>query len=1649
MAKFSKRESYQSTLGVLEELLKDNPSHEKLDQYKFNGFGALKELLLPIDNKSAWNAEDLRYEKEILDFHRLLKNHFGDQYKTAIASIKNSILSSFYTPDFIIQPILKSVKRNNVRSDSILEPAAGTGNFVRAIKQHFPDASITAIEKDDMTYKILKANHPNVETIHTGFENFKNRNFDLVISNIPFGNVSVYDDHIFREAIPVKIKATTRIHNYYFVKSLDNLKQGGTLAFITTNGLMDSPGNKEVRKYLMENSDLITAVRLPNNVFEQAGTFPVTDIILLRKNTAKRNVSTTEKLFVESAKHTIPDDKGESIAIDLSTYYQKNPENALGRFVPGGQYRGDSLDMVPKDGTTENETGQAIASLIDKGYQQVEHTFSNDPPPLHTNVSDVYKLPIDHPDFEMVKRGNLIVHQGKVGVIEYDGTDKIVRPETIIKDVDRVHEFTALRNSLVKLVQSELDGDITKMKVGRQELNANYDSFIFRYGNLNLATNKKLLLMDAEGFKVLSLERLEGNQYAKADIFSRQINNVSRTYAKPESLKDAVLLSLNATNSVDIDFITTLLQKERSEIIREGLDQQILFRDIEHNEKEKYVSKDEFLSGNVVKKIEAWENLKSSDKALDKFQELTERDIDNHLERLKEIRPVYLKRELIDLNIGERWIPIDIYESFAKHIFKEDTEIKYLESTDLFLVNMMGYSNQESITYAASTYSGKISGSKIMEYAMADTQPYLQIRIPNSDPPQYKPDLDGMKNVEMKTKEIKEEFENFLNTREDVAHRIEELYNRNINNTVKRNFDGSHLQLEGLKHFSPRTHQKDAIWMLLQQDGGIADHKVGAGKTLIMVAGAMEMRRLGIAQKPVIICMKANVADVARDFLKSYPNAKVLAPDPQKDFTKQKRQQIFASIAANDWDAVIITHDMFMAIPQSPQIKKEILEQELNNLEDDLRAVSENRSLSKRILKGLESRKQNISVKIMMADAAIERDENILDFDKMGFDHIFIDESQEFKNLHFTTRHQQVAGLGDPSGSQRALNLEFAIRTIQKKKGADKGATFLSGTTISNSLVELYLLFKYLRPDKLKELTINSFDAWAKMYARKSSTYEFSVTNELKMKERYREFIKVPELARFYAEITHVVNDHNLLIEKPKVDNLIVNIEPTESQNHYTQKLISFTKTKDPSHVDLTLNDKEMNAFMLIATNLAKKMSIDMRLINRDQYSFEPDGKVAKLCQTVADEYKDSHSYRGTQLIFSDIGTPTGNSFNLYQEIKRILVHHHDLAPDDIQFIHDHDSKKKKEILFKAVNSGEVRVLIGSTKKLGTGVNVQERVIAMHHLDIPWRPSDLEQRTGRGGRQGNLMAKEFRENTVRNYIYAVNRTLDAYQFNILSNKQKFISQIKNSSIDQRKIDEGAFDQEGGMNFGEYVALLSGNTDLLEKVKLEKKLYDLERSYQVFLKRKSESEFYIDLNTRDLKTKETTLSKLEADWNPIQSIDLERIPITINGKTIQDKKIAGELLHAEIAYLRKQGGKGEFTIAEVLDFKLNYHTIQSKVYVVSNSRTIYNYADGKLNENPALAGRYMIDSIKRLPKVIENTKESVKNCQKKIETYKHELSLDFKEKSAIKELKHQIEELTARLEKSFSTKDELQPACVEDSSTEYKTLEKGGKHKIRL
>lgn len=516
--------------------------------------------------------------------------------------------------------------------------------------------------------------------------------------------------------------------------------------------------------------------------------------------------------------------------------------------------------------------------------------------------------------------------------------------------------------------------------------------------------------------------------------------------------------------------------------------------------------------------------------------------------------------------------------------------------------------------------------------------------------------------------------------------------------------------------------QKDAVWMLKTNGGGIVDHEVGGGKTLIMCCAAYEMKRLGLANKPLIIGLKANIHEIAQTFRTAYPNAKVLYPG-KEDFSPENRVRIMREMQNNDWDAIILSHEQFGMIPQSSEVQIRILQEELDSVEENLEVLSQQGTeVSNGMLKGVEKRKTNLEAKIKELTFDIEnRKDNVVDFKQMGIDHLLVDESHRFKNLMFTTRHDRVAGLGNSEGSQRALNMLFALRTIQERTGKDLGATFLSGTTISNSLTELYLLFKYLRPKELERQGINTFDAWAAVFAKKTIDYEFSVTNEIVQKERFRYFIKVPELAAMYNEITDFRTAEDIGIDRPKKNEILHNIPPTPDQQEYIQKLMQFAKSGDATVLGRPpLSKKEEKAKMLIATNYARKMSLDMRMIDPDKYDDHIDNKASHCAAMIAQYHKKYDEYKGTQFVFSDLGTYKPGEWTPYTEIKRKLVDDYGIPAEQVRFIQEAKTEKSRKAMIQAMNEGKIRVLFGSTEMLGTGVNAQKRCVAIHHLDSPW-----------------------------------------------------------------------------------------------------------------------------------------------------------------------------------------------------------------------------------------------------------------------------------------------------------------------------------------
>jgi hypothetical protein len=721
-------------------------------------------------------------------------------------------------------------------------------------------------------------------------------------------------------------------------------------------------------------------------------------------------------------------------------------------------------------------------------------------------------------------------------------------------------------------------------------------------------------------------------------------------------------------------------------------------------------------------------------------------------------------------------------------------------------------------------------------------------------------------------------------------------------------------------------------------------------------------------------------------------------------------------------------------IPQSPEIQKQILEKELDSVDENLQVLREQgKEISGKMLKGVQKRKENLEVKIKTLTEQIQnRTDDVVDFKLMGIDHVFVDESHKFKNLMFNTRHDRVAGLGNPEGSQRALNMLFALRTIQDRTGKDLGATFLSGTTISNSLTELYLLFKYLRPQEMERQNINSFDAWAAVFAQKSTDYEFSITNEIVQKERFRYFIKVPELAAFYSEITDFRTAKDIGIDRPEKNEILHNIPQTPQQQEFIKKLIEFAKTGDATLLGRKpLEGGEKDAKMLIATDYARKMSLDMRMIDK-KYEDHIDNKASHCAMKIAEYYKKYDKEKGTQFVFSDLGTYKPGEWNVYSEIKRKLVEDHKIPAHEIRFIQEAKNENARKSMIQAMNDGHIRVMFGSTEMLGTGVNAQQRAVAVHHLDSPWRPSDLEQREGRAIRKGNETAKVHADNKVDVIIYAVEKSLDSYKFNILHNKQLFITQLKTNNMGSRRIDEGSMSEDSGANYSEYVAILSGNTDLLEKTKLDKKIAALESERQIFAKNKAISGHILENIVRTIDGNTELISRMRGDWKTFNN----RVQHDKEGNKINPLKLDGvesgdvKTLAAKLAHISDHATThGEhYPIGELYGFKLLVKTENSmkeglflkenRFFIEGDGHIKYNYNNGHIANDPKLAVNYFLHALEKIPLLIEKYENENVKLSQDLPVLQGIVKSVWKKENELKALKSELLTLSRKIDLSL-------------------------------
>lgn len=1662
--------------------------------------------------------------------------------------MRNSTLTAFYTPPAIVRALAETLRDAGVVPRRLLDPSAGAGIFPSSFRETADgEVEILSFEKDLLTGQVLSAlAREREQVVIDGFQTIESAYdsyFDVVTSNIPFGDTRIFDASFRKSDDPVRGQALKAVHNYFFIKGLDTLREGGILAFVTSAGVMDAPGNEPVRRYLMEHARLVSAVRLPNNLFtEYAGTEVASDLVVLQKQSEKRKLTPDEQRFVNSSeigngiylndyhrdfKHaihtTFSHEKGLYGQSSLVLHYDGGPERIAERLrgilahdfatrldterytqylrplhipqaqtvppIARRQNRVAAPQSVPppepasvaptpevsapaaslfgsaaavpiarrplgqrrRAGRNTDTTG--MSDLFTQGNlfaQPAEAAEAADAPAAIAAPASENKdpRPFTGTMLPHYKEWSLVLFEGQVGrLVGLTRQGCTFHPEELgTLSRYRAERYIPLRDTYQLLYRLEMQNEI-EYKGLRRKLNGCYENFTALLGDLNKKENAAFVLNDPGGREVLGLERFVEGRKQLSDILRRPVSFDPNEIKHVDTAAEALAASLNKFGRVEFPYMESLASRSRQELTDE-LGARIFYNPMVKG----YEIRERLAAGNVVAKAEWIE---------DYLKENPDDDASRRsLALLREAAPKRIEFEELDFNLGERWIPTDIYEGFCEHFFQVPVSVSYSAKMDAFGIENHGYSPLISQKYVVKGDFEVYDGMDLLHHAMLNTLPNINkdggkdehgktIRIP---------DFEARQKADTLITEIRQAFVEWLHAQpDDFKERLTDLYNRKFNCYVRPRYDGSHqqfpgLDLRGLGINDLYPSQKDAIWMIKQNGGGICDHEVGTGKTLIMCVAAYEMHRLGLARKPMIIGIKANIHEIARTFRTAYPNARLLYPG-KEDFTPENRLRIFSDIKNNNWDCIILTHEQFGKIPQSAEVQQQILRQEMDDIDENLASYEKQGGhVDGWILRGLEKRKENLDAKLHELQETIDaQKDDTVDFQQMGIDHLFVDESHNFKNLMFNTRHSRVSGLGNTDGSKKAMNLLYAIRTIQQRTGRDLGATFLSGTTIANSLTELYLLFKYLRPKELERQDIPCFDAWAAVFAQKTSEFEFSVTNEVISKERFRYFIKVPELAMFYNEITDYRTAADVGIDRPELDEELCQIPMTDDQQAFLDKLVLFAKTGDPEHIGRAdLSDGEVKALMLLVTMYSNKLSLDMRLIS-PAYADSPGNKASRSAANIAEYYRRYEDQKGTQMVFCDLSTYKPGIWNVYSEIKRKLVEDHGIPAQEIRFVQEAASDKVRQAMFDAMNEGKIRVLFGSTQKLGTGVNAQKRIVCMHHLDIPWRPMDLEQRNGRGARKGNIVAKEYAGNKVKAYVYAVLRTLDAYKLNLLHNKQQFIDQLKRNRLGARRLDEGAISEDSGMNFAEWMAVVSGNTDLLQKAKLEGRIAALESEQTIFMRTRHEAQSQLQRYTAEIGRRDAMLERLKRDWDYINEVappdakGKRANPLRIDGVESADIVAHGKRL-VEIDRTVNTGDDYQ-KIGTLFDFRILVRTERmqkdglaltvNKFMVEGLDGIKYTFNNGHLAAEPKTAATNFIRALDTIPSLMATYEKEKKQFTRDIPTFEQQIAAVWPKEEELKRLKAEAESLTRKIQLDIAQKQQEMQAKTADNGSEPK------------
>lgn len=1476
-------------------------------------------------------------------------------------SARESTLTAFYTPPTVISAVYKVLENMNFKNGNLLEPSCGIGNFIGMLPKTMQDSKIYGVELDTISAGIAQQLYQKSSIAAHGFENVNipDSFFDGVVGNVPFGDFKVvdkkYDKHNFL------------IHDYFFAKSLDKLRPGGVMALITSKGTMDKE-NSSVRKYIAQRAELLGAIRLPNDTFKSsAGTEVVSDILFLQKRDRLIDI---EPDWV----HLDTNENG----IRMNSYFVQNPEMVLGEMKTVSGRFGQQV-------TCEPYTDSNLADLLSDAIANIHGEISDYENDVATDeLEEDMSIPAD----ASVKNFSYSVVNDKL----YFRENSRMIPVTVSATAEsRIKGLIIIRDctrNLIELQADDYPGE--DIKAAQELLNAKYDNFTAKYGLINSRANKSAFSDDSSFALVSALEILgdEGQLERKADIFFKRTIMPHKPITQVDTASEALAVSIGEKACIDMEYMQSLTGKEENELFND-LKGVIFLNPLyeENNDNQsKYFTADEYLSGNVREKLAIARN---SAKVDSRFS--------INVEALEKVQPEDLTASEISVRLGSTWLPVDIVQQFIYEFLntpgyaKSSIIVHYSRYTGEWSID--GKSYDRSNVKAYNTYgSARINAYRIIE----ETLNLKDVRIFD-----YVEDIDGNRKAVLNKKEtaiaqskqelIKQGFQDWVWSDPERRERLCKLYNERFNSIRPREYDGSHIVFSGMNpEITLREHQRNAVAHILYGGNTLLAHAVGAGKTFEMVAAAMESKRLGLCNKSLFVVPNHLTEQWASEFLQLYPSANILVAT-KKDFETKNRKRFCGRIATGDYDAVIIGHSQFEKIPMSIERQRASLEQQENEITEGLAELKRNRGENFSI-KQLERAKKSIRQKIEKLNDQSRKDD-VVTFEELGVDRIFVDESHYYKNLFLYTKMRNVGGIAQTE-AQKSSDLFMKCRYLDEITGG-RGTVFATGTPISNSMVELYTIQRYLQYDTLLKNDLQHFDSWASTFGETVTAIELTPEGTgYRAKTRFAKFFNLPELMSMFKEVADIRTADMLELPVPKANFHNIAVKPSEIQKEMVAQLAERAENVRKGNVDASVDN------MLKITNDGRKLALDQRMLNDMLPDFEG-SKINACVDNVYRIWNENSDKKSAQLIFCDLSTPKNDGvFSVYNDIRKKLIER-GIPESEVKFIHEADTDVKKKELFQKVRKGEVRVLLGSTQKMGAGTNVQDRLIALHDVDCPWRPSDLEQRAGRIIRQGNSNPE------VEIYRYVTEQTFDAYLYQLVEGKQKFASQIMTSKSPVRSADDI---DETALSYAEIKMLATGNPYIKEKMDLDIQIQKLKLLKANYLSEKYNLEdkiikFYpqkIASLTNTIKALEQDLSTAKAHPKPV---DDSFVGMEINGEYITEKADAGKAI---LESCKQMNSSDPIKIGKYrgFDMELQLNLTTHFYEVLLKSATTQKVS---LGDDPNGNITRIDNAIGRIPDHIENAKAELKNIQTQYETAKIEVQKPFAQEEELKaKTKRQIE-----------------------------------------